>query len=226
MKNAESTFVVVSEDEGLVDIVRAAVGDLALLQVVRSFAEALPLVTTPPACGVIVDGAVLRGQPVPQLARLRSQSPLVNILFVAVELRSSLLNDIQPLRVELLARPLPGQAVERFVKRTLTSGRLSDVQVGNWIEHLASEHKLSNNDVALFPLVLDRETPAHLCARLNIDQAALSRGLRRLVKKCRVRNTDRLAKNLMRDALLFGSSAHAMGYGHTSMGSDAGASAF
>lgn len=209
----ESTFVVVSEDEGLVDIVRAAVGDLALLQVVRSFAEALPLVTTPPACGVIVDGAVLRGQPVPQLAKLRSQSPLVNIMFVAVELRANLLNDIQPLRVELLARPLPGAAVTRFVKRTLSSGRLSDLQVGNWIEHLASAHKLSCNDVALFPLVLDRETPEALCARLNIDEVALSRGLRRLVKKCRVRNTDRLAKNLMRDALLFGQGASPELYG-------------
>ena len=62
----------------------------------------------------------------------------------------------------------------------------------------------TGNEVALFPLLLERETPEALCARLNIDEAALSRGLRRLVKKCRVRNTDRLAKNLMRDALLSG----------------------
>ncbi len=77
---------------------------------------------------------------------------------------------------------------------------------------LAGEHKLSGNDIALFPLVLDRETPEALCARLNIDQETLSRGLRRLVKKCRVRNTDRLAKNVMRDALLFAPAAVATGY--------------
>ena len=204
MKSLESTFVVVSEDLALIETVRSAIGTTAVLQVVRSLAEALPMVTTPPALGVIVDDAVLRGQPVPQLERLRAASPLVRILFVAVELRASLLNDIQPLRVELLARPLPAAAVQRFVLRALSAGHVSDAQVGCWIEHLTSEHKLSGNDVALFPLVLDRETPQALCARLNIDSDALSRGLRRLVKKCRVRNTDRLAKNLMRDALLFG----------------------
>jgi hypothetical protein len=36
-----------------------------------------------------------------------------------------------------------------------------------------------------------------------VDEVTLQRSLRRLVKKCKVRNTDRLAKNLMRDALLF-----------------------
>ncbi|MDB4987795.1 MAG: hypothetical protein JWN04_2973 [Myxococcaceae bacterium] len=204
MKNLETTFVVVSEDETLIESVRAAVGTTAVVQVVATLADAQHLVRTPPALGVVVDGAVLRGQPGPQLSRLRSMGPLVSILFVAVELRSELLNDIQPLRIELLARPLPSAAIERFVRRALSSGHLSDLQMGNWIEHLALEHKLSGKDLALFPLVLDRETPAALCARLNIDSDTLSRGLRRLVKKCRVRNTDRLAKNVMRDALLFG----------------------
>ncbi|HEY6877474.1 MAG TPA: hypothetical protein VI299_05615 [Polyangiales bacterium] len=207
-----TTFVVISDDLELVKAVRSSVADAALVQVVSDIAEALPLVTTPPAVGVIVDGCTMRHGVASQLARLRASSPLVTILLVTSDLRPSLLNDVQPLRVELLARPLPAGAIERFVRRTLAAGRLSDLQMGAWIEHLATEHKLSGNDVALFPLVLDRETPEALCARLNIDQAALSRGLRRLVKKCRVRNTDRLAKNVMRDALLFNAQ---MGTGFT-----------
>ncbi len=205
MSAAQNTFVVISEDAELIGTVRASVGEHALLQVVRDVAEALPLVTTPPAVGLVIDGNALHGTAVTQVSRLRANSPLVSILFVTSDLRASLLNDLQPLRVELLARPLPLAAVERFVSRTLAAGRLSDLQMSAWIERLAGEHKLSGNDVALFPLVLDRETPEALCARLNIDQEALSRGLRRLVKKCRVRNTDRLAKNVMRDALLSGS---------------------
>jgi hypothetical protein len=205
MNSAQNTFVVISEDVELIETVRTSVASHALVQVVRDVAEALPLLTTPPAVGLVIDGNALRGAAVNQVARLRANSPLVSILFVTSDLRSSLLNDIQPLRVELLARPLPLAAVERFVARTLAAGRLTDLQMSVWIQRLAGEHKLSGNDVALFPLVLDRETPEALCARLNIDQAALSRGLRRLVKKCRVRNTDRLAKNVMRDALLFSS---------------------
>jgi hypothetical protein len=203
MSLTQNTFVVISEDAELIETVRASVGAAAVVQVARDIAEALPFVVTPPAVAVVVDGSVLRGSVVTQLSRLRASSPLVSILFIASELRAGLLNDIQPLRIDLLARPLPMDAVVRFVRRSLSAGRLSDLQMEIWIERLASEHKLSGNDVALFPLVLDRETPEALCARLNIDQAALSRGLRRLVKKCRVRNTDRLAKNVMRDALLF-----------------------
>ena len=205
MSATQDTFVVISEDAELIEAVRTSVGSNAVVQVVRDGAEALPLLTTPPAVGLVIDGNALRGLPVNQVARLRASSPLVSIMFVTSDLRASLLNDIQPLRVELLARPLPLAAVERFVARTLAAGRLSDLQMSVWIERLAGEHKLSGNDVALFPLVLDRETPEALCARLSIDQATLSRGLRRLVKKCRVRNTDRLAKNVMRDALLFSS---------------------
>ena len=212
MKSLATTFVVVSEDAVLIETVRAAVGPAAVLQVSSNLSDALMLVRTPPALGVIVDAACLRGSVVPQLSRLRASGPLVSILFVASELHSELLNDIQPMRIELLARPLPGAAVERFVRRALSAGHLSDVQVGNWIEHLTHEHKLSGRDVALFSVVLDRETPDALCARLNIDSDTLSRGLRRLVKKCRVRNTDRLAKNLMRDALLFGATGMPSSY--------------
>lgn len=205
MNNASKAFLIVSEDAALISAVQSAVSDSAVVQVVESLTDARALMQHGAPVGLVIDAAVLRGMPVPQLAVVRAASPLVNILFVANEVRGGLLNDIQPLRVELLARPLPASALKHFVRRTLSAGRLSDLQVGAWIERLASEHKLSGNDVALFPLVLDRETPEALCARLNIDREALSRGLRRLVKKCRVRNTDRLAKNLMRDALLFAS---------------------
>ena len=207
MKTASNVFVVLSEDELLIDAVRAAAGSTAVVKATCDVSEAVSLSRRPSIAGIIVDAAAAGAQPAQQLARLRAASPLVSLLFVASELRASLLNDIQPLRVELVARPLPPQAVELFVQRTLSAGRLSEVHVGAWIDHLASAHKLSGSDVALFSVVLDRETPEALCARLNIDQAALSRGLRRLVKKCRVRNTDRLAKNLMRDALLFGTGA-------------------
>lgn len=202
MNDATKTFVIVSEDETLITAVRSAVGERAVLQVLGDVATARAHMELAPPTGLVVDALNIPGNPVTQLARLRAVNPLMSILFVASELRGGLLNDIQPLRVELLARPVPAGGLARFVERTLSVGRLSDLQVGVWIERLTSMHKLSGQDVALFPLVLDRETPEALCARLNIDEATLSRGLRRLVKKCRVRNTDRLAKNLMRDALL------------------------
>lgn len=204
MKAAISTFVVVSQDSRFIDAVRTALGDAELVAVAADVAEAVQHMRSPSVSGLVVDAAALSAQPLPQLTRLRAAGPLVNILFVASELRGTLLNEVQPLRIEFVARPLPLTVLEKFVQRTRSAGRLSELSVGAWIAQLASAHKLSGSDVQLFSVVLDRETPEALCARLNIDEQALARGLRRLVKKCRVRNTDRLAKNLMRDALLLG----------------------
>jgi hypothetical protein len=77
----------------------------------------------------------------------------------------------------------------------------SDIQ--QWVVQLSSDCRLSAGDRALIPVILEDESEDVACARLGLDRAALERGLRRIVKKCRVRNTDRLARNLLRDALLF-----------------------
>jgi hypothetical protein len=205
MNTSLNTFVVVSEDDSLNARVRGAVGDTAIVHVTRSFGEALSLLSLRNVAGLVVDARC--GAGATQLTQLRGEAPLLSILFVAGELTATLLNELQPLRIELVARPLPARCLEDFVTRTLSSGRVSSAQVGAWIEHLTLAHKLDGSDIALFPLLLERETKEQVCARLHIDQETLTRDLRRLVKKCRVRNTDRLAKNLMRDALLLGTSA-------------------
>ncbi|MFT3927935.1 MAG: hypothetical protein QM778_35735 [Myxococcales bacterium] len=152
---------------------------------------------------VFVDGALFKQNAVRELTRLRNSFPLAHMMFIATPAQTHLLNEIQPMRVELFARPLPQSALVPFIDRALSAGRLSDRSMRAWIEEMAGECRLTRRDVDLMPLVLEEETPDATCARLGLDEAALQRSLRRLVKKCRVRNTDRLAKNMMRDALLF-----------------------
>jgi DNA-binding NarL/FixJ family response regulator len=153
--------------------------------------------------GVFVDGALMKQNVVRELTRLRTTFPLAHMMFIATAAQTYLLNDIQPLRVDLFARPLPQSALAPFIERALSAGRLSSRSMRAWIEEMAGECRLTSRDVALMPLVLETETADATCARLGLDEATLQRSLRRLVKKCRVRNTDRLAKNMMRDALLF-----------------------
>jgi|GEM_PF-6912478 len=152
---------------------------------------------------VFIDGALYKQNVLRELTRLRAAFPLAHMMFVATPSQVHLLNDIQPLRVELFARPLPQSALTPFIDRALSAGRLSDRSMRAWIEEMAGECRLTRRDVALMPLVLEAETPDATRARLGLDEATLQRSLRRLVKKCKVRNTDRLAKNMMRDALLF-----------------------
>ncbi|MET0339973.1 MAG: hypothetical protein ABW252_03190 [Polyangiales bacterium] len=207
MNTSLNTFVVVSADDSLIARARAAVADLAIVHVTENFGEAVSILSQRGSAGLVVDGRSLATSSTGLLTQLRAEHPLLSILFVATELTANLLNELQPLRIEVVARPLPARCIEDFAQRALSSGRLSSAQVGAWIEHLALAHKLDGTDIGLFPLLLERETKEQVCARLSIDQETLTRDLRRLVKKCRVRNTDRLAKNLMRDALLLGSTA-------------------
>jgi hypothetical protein len=152
---------------------------------------------------LFVDGTLFSQNVVRELTRLRNSFPLAHMMFIATPAQTHLLNEFQPLRVDVFARPLPQSAVAPFIDRALSAGRLSDRSMRAWIEEMAGECRLTRRDVALMPLVLEVETPDATCARLGLDAATLQRSLRRLVKKCRVRNTDRLAKNMMRDALLF-----------------------
>jgi DNA-binding NarL/FixJ family response regulator len=194
-------FILVSDDSLLFRALTQLAGDRAEIQVASNLATLEAERSR--VRGVIVDGTLVKTQVVRELTRLRSAYPLANLLFIASVSQMPLLNDLQPLRVEILARPLPQQALSAFLDRTLSAGRLSGRSMRAWIDEMANECRLTRRDVALMPLVLEEETVAVTCARLGVDEATIQRSLRRLVKKCRVRNTDRLAKNIMRDALLF-----------------------
>jgi FixJ family two-component response regulator len=201
-------FILVSDDALLSRTLTQLTSERAEMVVTSNVVQALT-VDRRRVRGVILDGAQIKLQVVRELTRLRATFPLAHVLFVASAAQMMLLNDVQPLRVELLARPLPAHALAAFVERATSAGRLSERSMQVWIEEMACECRLTRRDVALMPLVLEAETAAATCARLGVDEATLQRSLRRLVKKCRVRNTDRLAKNLMRDALLFSREATA-----------------
>lgn len=202
MKTAAETFLLLSADMALEKALLRALSDEATLLVVDTFADIVELSLKPNVRGAVIDGRLLAGRVDTKLERLRDQSPLLQVLFVADELSPNLLNDLQPLRVDIVARPLPAQALTMYVERTLSAGRVPTANVTAYIDQLASAHRLSGKEVSLFGVVLENETPEQACARLGLDQAVFSRTMRRLLKKCHMRSQDRLAKNVMRDALL------------------------
>jgi hypothetical protein len=202
MKSPSSLFVLLSEDVGLYAALSAAVGGEATLRVASSYAELVELAQRPDVRGLVVDALSLPGQAAQRLERLRIEAPLARLLFVVAELPALLLNELQPLRVDIVARPLPAQALVMFVERSLKAGRLKTESVTAYIDQLASAHRLNGKEVSLFPVVLDNETPEQACERLGLDEVVFSRTMRRLLRKCHMRSADRLAKSVLRDALL------------------------
>lgn len=204
MKTQESCFVLISDDVLLAQKLSTALQNRAQLQVLSTVEQALTfLQSTRSVDGIVLDQSAVSGDTVRCVSKLRAARPLCSLLFVASRLEVSLINTLQPLRVQLLVRPLPSEALSTYVDRTLASGRVTPSDIQQWVTRLSSDCRLSAGDRALIPLILEDESEEGACERLGLDRAALERGLRRIVKKCRVRNTDRLARNLLRDALLF-----------------------
>jgi hypothetical protein len=202
MKSQSDLFVLLSDDAGLAGALSAAVGGAATLRLAGSYAELLELAQRANVRGLVVDALALSGPTAQRLERLRVEAPLARVLLVISELPALLLNELQPLRVDIVARPLPAQALMMFVERSLKAGRLKTESVAAYIDQLASAHRLNGKEVSLFPVVLDNETPEQACERLGLDEAVFSRTMRRLLRKCHMRSADRLAKSVLRDALL------------------------
>src|SRR4051794_31510289 len=170
MRSVIDTFVLVSDDALLQRALTQLSEKRAAVIATSNVSDALRLSSGRQVRAIVVDGCLLKATAVRELTRLRSAFPLANVLFVAAPQQTSLLNDVQPLRVEFVARPLPQSALSVFVERTLSSGRLSDRSMRAWIAEVASECRLTRNDVALMPLVLDEETHDETRERLGLDE--------------------------------------------------------
>src|SRR3954454_21976155 len=118
MKTPAETFLLLSADIALEKALLRALSDEATLLVVDSFADIVEQSLEPNVRGAVIDGRSLAGRLDTKLEPLRDQSPLLQLLFVADELSPNLLNDLQPLRVDIVARPLPAQALSMYVERT------------------------------------------------------------------------------------------------------------
>lgn len=204
MTTIDTSFVLISDDVLLARSLETAISGSAALTVVSSTDQALAsLASTRSVSGIVLDQATVGVDAVRMMQKLRTARPLASLLMVTTKLEVSLINMLQPMRVQLLVRPLPVEGLLQYVRRALSDGRLTAEDMRQWVARLSIDHRLSAGDSALIPLILDAESPELACLRLGIDRGTLQRGLRRIVKKCRVRNTDRLARNLLRDALLF-----------------------
>jgi hypothetical protein len=199
-------LVLISDDALLARSVAVAAGEHCSVKIVRGLAEAQKLLTEEQgARAVILDGALVKTNVQGEIARFRALAPIASMLFVAGQFTPALVNAVQAERVQLVARPLPPSSLTLFIERAFRAGRMPRRAMNDWVQCFATEHRLTRTDVALLPLVLGDEELESTCERLGMDRPQITRGLRRLVKKCRVRNTDRLARNLMRDAYLFSS---------------------
>jgi DNA-binding NarL/FixJ family response regulator len=203
MTERNETFVWVGAACATAQVLKRVVGKRANVVVVPNIDAALAECAQRDVRGIALDGSELAVRSTAAFDALRRAAPLARIVYVTRELSGDLVNQLQPLRIQVICRPLPDSAIEAFVEQALGSGHVPESMLRASIDQLRVQYQLSGRDVALFPMLLDAESEPQVRERLGIDADALQRSLRRLVRKCHMRNPERLASSVMRDALLF-----------------------
>lgn len=198
-------FLIVARENDVVrDVTRAL--SSAVTHRARSFEEALALLERGEQFdGVFMDSQALLGRELTRVRQVRELRPLLPMLLLCTQPTPEVINGAQLLRAELLCMPAAGNQLADFASRAHRAGRLTKSQLEQYLEELQHRKGLAERHVALVPHVLGEETAEQAKRRLGLDDDAFARNLRGLLKKCRTRSAEGLAKTVMREALLFGS---------------------
>jgi DNA-binding NarL/FixJ family response regulator len=153
--------------------------------------------------GVMIDAESCEGCVLEALRELRAHNPLLPVLVLSSRADASLVNGLHALRAELVIKPVWEANVVSFVQRALVSGWLPDERVAAWVDELAREKQLSSREVQLLAYALGSDSRELVLRRLGITENTLKSQVKALLKKCRARSMDDLAKSVLRDALVF-----------------------
>lgn len=197
-------FLVIVRDDGLAHTLLETMQRYTVTRRVRCYKEALPLLT-PHArwSGLVMDLDAVEGQEVAALERVREVHPLVPILALSSMPSPDLINSLHALRAELVCKPAGSENVTSFVQRALVAGWLPDDRVAAWVDELARRHALTAREVQLMAYALGNEPRQQVIRRLGITENTLKTQVRALLRKCNARSMDGLAKNVLREALIY-----------------------
>jgi DNA-binding NarL/FixJ family response regulator len=199
------SLIVVTADEQLLEQLKRAVGER---RVELQLADASDLVGVlqSQACpaGALIDLQSPGIEVLSKMHELRTADPLVSVLVLAAHPSAPLVNGLHALRAEVVMKPVPCDALDSFVGRSLARGWLSDRHVATWIETQSRELGLTTREAQLMHYALGTESKQQVLSRLAISENTLKVQLRRLLRKTGTRTIDRLAVRALGQSLTHG----------------------
>lgn len=197
-------FLMVVRDDALCTTLSEPMQRYSVVRRARCYREAVPmLVPRARWSGVVVDLDGLDVNPLEALRSMREAHPLVPILALASQASAELINGLHSYRAELVLKPVGEVNIISFVQRALVTGWLPDDRVAAWVDELARRKNLTPREVQLMAYALGNETRSKVIRRLGITENTLKTQVRALLRKCGARSMDGLAKNILREALVF-----------------------
>jgi DNA-binding NarL/FixJ family response regulator len=192
-------FHVSADDERAASSVAGHIQRFATVRIVLS-SRAPALTDTARFAGAICLGSE------PSLARdeallLKRAHPRMPVLAMLGDTGAPLLDPLQAAGVEVCTAGAGPASLVSFVQRALGLHFSGSPRVAAVVRALAEERKLTPRELSLLAYALGDESRARVRRRLGVSENTLKTEVRGLIRKCGARNTDALAKALLRTAL-------------------------
>ena len=150
--------------------------------------------------GVVLDLILPDGYGLDLLSEIRQNHGGLPVLVLTGELNRDVVNKVQTLRAEYVCKPASADNLNPFIQRSLAQERVDDAAIGQRIEHLARQLKLTRRETELLTLSVDGLSRKELAEALGVAENTVKAQIRSLLKKSGARSLATLAQKVIKGA--------------------------
>ncbi len=150
--------------------------------------------------GVVLDLILPDGYGLDLLSDIRQRHGELPVLVLTGELNRDVVNKVQTLRGEYVCKPASADNLNPFIQRALAQARVDDAAIGQRIEHLARQLKLTRRETELLTLSVDGLSRKELADALGVAENTVKAQIRSLLKKSGARSLATLAQKVIKGA--------------------------
>lgn len=194
-------FLIVEDEPTLARTLARTFGRHGSVEVVHSMAAAREqLQSHDEWTGVVLDLILPDGYGLDLLAEIRQSHGALPVLVLTGELNRDVVNKVQTMRGEYVCKPASVDNLNPFIQRALAQERVDDAAIGQRIEHLARQLKLTRRETELLTLSVDGLSRKELADALGVAENTVKAQIRSLLKKSGARSLATLAQKVIKGA--------------------------
>jgi len=194
-------FLIVEDEPTLARTLARTFGRHGPVDVVHSMAAARgKLENHAEWTGIILDLILPDGYGLDLLAEIRRVHGELPVLVLTGELNRDVVNKVQTMRGEYVCKPASADNLNPFIQRALAQERVDDAAIGQRIEHLARQLKLTRRETELLTLSVDGLSRKELADALGVAENTVKAQIRSLLKKSGARSLATLAQKVIKGA--------------------------
>jgi DNA-binding NarL/FixJ family response regulator len=194
-------FLIVEDEPTLARTLARTFGRHGPCEVVHSMAAARDqLENHSEWTGVVLDLILPDGYGLDLLSEIRQIHGELPVLVLTGELNRDVVNKVQTMRGEYVCKPASADNLNPFIQRALAQERVDDAAIGQRIEHLARQLKLTRRETELLTLSVDGLSRKELAQALGVAENTVKAQIRSLLKKSGARSLATLAQKVIKGA--------------------------